>query len=99
MASRAENARLYVRYRPTRLRLAVDPNLSIHRAYGVPKPVPTPVMMEEMAAVRINPDGLLPAPLPLQEAAEALSRIDGYTPTQATRWIWSVSGPSSRPNS
>ncbi len=81
VATSPENARLYFKYRPTRLRLAADPELITHRAYGVPKPPPTPEMMEAVAKVRINPTGELPAPLPIPEAAEALARLDGYTNT------------------
>src|SRR6266540_3410904 len=67
VATSPENARLYFKYRPTRLRLAADPELITHRAYGVPKPPPTPEMMEAVAKVRINPTGELPAPLPIPD--------------------------------
>jgi peroxiredoxin len=83
VASAPENARLYFKYRPTRLRLAADPELSTHRAYGVPKPVVTPELMDQIAAIRINPTGDLPEPLPPQEAAMAIERLDGgHTPTE-----------------
>ena len=83
VASAPENARLYFKYRPTRLRLAADPELSTHRAYGVPKPVVTPELMDQIAAIRINPNGDLPEPLPPQEAAMAIERLDGgHTPTE-----------------
>ena len=45
VATPPDNARLYFKYRPTRLRLAADPELTTHRAYGVPKPAPTPELM------------------------------------------------------
>jgi peroxiredoxin len=84
VASAPENARLYFKYRPTRLPLAADPELSTHRAYGVPKPEVTPELMDQIAATRINPSGDLPAPLPVQEAAVAIERIDGgFTPTES----------------
>jgi peroxiredoxin len=81
VATPPENARLYFKFRPTRLRLAADPELATHRAYGVPKPVPTQELMEAIGSTRINPDGALPEPLPIPEAAEAIGRLDGYTPT------------------
>jgi peroxiredoxin len=81
VASAPQNARLYFKYRPTRLRLGADPEMSTHRAYGLPKPTPTPEMMEQMASTRINPTGELPAPLPIPEAAAALAKADGYAPT------------------
>jgi len=81
VATPAENARLYFKYRPTRIRLAADPELVTHRAYGLPKPVATPELMEAMGSVRINPTGELPEPLPIPEAAVAIARMDGYANT------------------
>jgi peroxiredoxin len=78
VATEVENARLYFRFRPTRLRLASDPDLATHRAYGLPKPAATPELMAMLEAVRINPEGVFPKPLPVREAAEELSRMDGY---------------------
>jgi len=78
VATEAENARLYFRYRPTQLRLAADPALTTHRAYRVPKPEPTPEMLEAMQTTLVNPTGELPQPLPPREAAMALEKIDGY---------------------
>ena len=76
-----ENARLYFRFRPTRLPLGADPHLATHRSYGVPKPEPTPELLHVMENVRINPTGELPAPLPPPAAAGALNAIDGFQPT------------------
>jgi peroxiredoxin len=83
VASAPENARLYFKYRPTRLRLAADPEMFTHRAYGLPRPEVTPELMDQITAIRINPSGDLPAPLPVQEAAMAIERLDGgFTPTE-----------------
>jgi peroxiredoxin len=82
VATPPENARLYFKYRPTRLRLAADPELTTHRAYGVPKPAPTPELMKELESVRINPDGIFPEPLPVEEAAATVGKLDGYTGTE-----------------
>ncbi len=82
VASAPHNARLYFKYRPTRLRLAADPEMTTHRAYGVPKPATTPELMAQMAATRINPTGELPEPLPILEAGAALTRADGFVPTE-----------------
>jgi peroxiredoxin len=76
-----ENARLYFKYRPTSLPLGADPQLTTHRSYGVPRPEPTPELIQMVEAVRINPTGELPAPLPIPAAAEALSALDGFKPT------------------
>jgi peroxiredoxin len=82
VATPPENARLYFKYRPTRLRLATDPELATHRAYGVPKPTPTPELMTAIETIRINPDGILPEPLPIVEAAAAVGKLDGYAGNQ-----------------
>jgi peroxiredoxin len=78
VATPPENARLYFKYRPTRLRLAADPGLTTHRAYGVPKPAMTPEFMAAIETTRVNPGGVLPEPLPVTQVAEALSKLDGY---------------------
>lgn len=83
VATDPENARLYFKFRPTPLRLASDPALSTHRAYRVPKPEPTPALIQALEEIRVNPTGDLPEPLPISQAAKALTELDGYacTPT------------------
>jgi peroxiredoxin len=83
VATTPENARLYFKFRPTRLRLASDPELSTHRAYGLPRPVPTPAFMHAFETVRINPGGMFSEALLIKQAAEELTKADGYvnTPT------------------
>src|SRR5215813_5052157 len=82
VATPPENAKLYFKFRPTRLRLAADPELKTHRAYGLPKPTPTPDFMQAMQTVRINPFGDLPEPLPIAQVVEAVSKADGYMPNE-----------------
>ena len=86
VATTPENARLYFKFRPTRLRLASDPELSTHRAYGLPKPAPTPEFMQALEATRINPGGVFPEPLSIMQAAQTITKADGYanTPTDNT---------------
>jgi peroxiredoxin len=79
VATTPENARLYFKFRPTRLRLASDPGLTTHRAYGLPKPAPTPEFMRAIETTRINPGGEFPEPLPIMDAAKVVSKLDGYT--------------------
>ncbi len=76
-----ENARLYFKFRPTRLALGADPQLTTHRSYGVPRPEFTPELAQMAENTYINPTGELPAPLPIQAASAALSKLDGYQPT------------------
>ena len=78
VATPPENARLYFKFRPTRLRLASDPKLTTHRAYGLPKPAATPEFMREIESARINPTGELSQPLPIPEAAATIAKLDGY---------------------
>ncbi len=85
VATAPENAQLYFKFRPTRLRLASDPELSTHRAYGVPKPVANPELMEALGTIRVNPTGELPEPLPIVDAAAAIGRMDGYTGTKTDK--------------
>lgn len=85
VATSPENARLYFKFRPTRLRLASDPDLTTHRAYGVPRPAVTPELLAAIETTRINPTGELPEPLPIQQAGMALAKLDGYTESQTDR--------------
>jgi peroxiredoxin len=85
VATPPENARLYFRFRPTRLRLAADPELTTHRAYRLPKPVPTPEFLKAYETIRINPNGEFPEPLPIVEAAAAVAKLDGYTDNETDR--------------
>ena len=77
-----ENARLYFKFRPSKMSLAVDPSLTTHQSYGLPRPEPTPELMEAIMATRVNPTGELPEPLPLPQAAEALAKLDGIQLTE-----------------
>jgi len=83
VATAPENARRYFRFRPTQLRLASDPELSTHRAYGVPKPEATQDLIDALEQIRVNPFGDLPEPLPISQAAKVMQDFDGYvnTPT------------------
>ncbi len=78
VASQVERARLYFRYRPTRLAMAADPELTIHRAFRVPKPEVTPQLMDAMKTVRTDVDGELSQPLPLPDALNALDEKDRF---------------------
>lgn len=76
-----DNARLYFQYRPSKLALGADPQLTTHRLYGVPRPEPTPELVQMVEQTHINPTGELAEPLPVPKAAEALRKLDGYQPT------------------
>ena len=81
VATTPENAQLYFKYRPTKLRLASDPHLTTHRAYGLAKPTPDAEFMGALEATKVNPYGDLPEPLPIMQAAMTIGAADGYAPT------------------
>lgn len=76
-----DNARLYFRFRPTRIALGADPHLTTHRSYGVPRLGATPELIQAMENTYVNPTGELPALLPVPAAAAALAALDGYQGT------------------
>lgn len=80
VATNVENARLYFKFRPTKVPLAADPDLVTHRAFGLPHPPVTPELMAAMETTRVNPTGELAEPLPIGAAMAALDRVEGYTP-------------------
>jgi peroxiredoxin len=83
VATPPENARLYFKFRPSKLRLGADPDLSTHRAFRVPKPVAGPEMFKAMESILINPMGELPKPLPVMEAAKRIGELDGHVNSAA----------------
>lgn len=83
----AERARLYFRYRPASIALAADPELAIHRRYGIPCYPVTPELRDQYRAARVDPFRELPAPVPLlapdgTEAHDVFDRLDGFVPTE-----------------
>ncbi len=82
IATRLENARLYFRYRPTRMTIAVDADLATHRAYGLSK---IDASWEVVSSMRVNPSGELPEALPVWEATKALARLEGFKPTDTDK--------------
>ena len=94
-----DRARLYFKYRPTRMALAADPEAGTHRAYGVPQVEvsdtsqwPFRATPEDLGTVRINPSGELPAALPAPEANAELNRRDGFQPTEVDEQIAAAHG-------
>lgn len=82
VATELNNARLYYRYRPMRLPLAVDPDLTTHRSYGVPHLDSTPELLQAVATVSVNPTGELPHAMSIEAASNALDRLEGYQRTE-----------------
>ena len=99
MATPPENARLYFKYRPTRLRLAADPGLTTHRAYGVPKPAPTPEFMAALETTRDQSRWRSSRAAADHEGAEAMTKLDGYADNETDQADMSGSFRSSRASS
>jgi peroxiredoxin len=97
-----ERARLYFKYRPTRVLVAADPEASTHRAFGVPAfeiiedeaatRWPWRVTMRQAETTLINPTGELPAPLPGFAANVALNEMEGFTLTEVDEQIFAAHG-------
>jgi hypothetical protein len=72
-----EPVRRYYRLRPSKLRLATDPERAVHRAYGLPMPLYAGAYTELRQATRINPTGELPEAMPIPAAMKRLDELDG----------------------
>jgi peroxiredoxin len=82
VASDLERTRLYFRYRPTRVPLAVDPVLITHRAFGISKFPLTSELMKALQTTRTDVRGELPQPLSILDAVKALDERDGFALTE-----------------
>ena len=78
VASNADHARLYFRYHASRIPLAADPDMTVLRTFGVPKPPVTPQLLEKFRTTLVDPDSELAAPVPITEIAVRLNRLDRY---------------------
>ena len=83
VATQAERARLYFRMRPTRYPLGADPDLSTHRAYGVPQSPVTPEIMQVVGSAYGNLARELQLKVPEAETMQAVDRADGFQPTES----------------
>ena len=82
VASNLDRTRLYFQYRPTRVPLAVDPEMNTHRTFGISKFPITAELLDALQTARTDAMGELPQPLPIGEAAEALRQKDRFEFTE-----------------
>ncbi len=83
-ATKPEQARLYFQFRPVGVPLAADPDLVTHRAYGVPNQPLTSEILQVVASKHVDLARELKIPATdLAEIKSALSRQDGFEPTEA----------------
>src|SRR5438552_10157824 len=99
VATDLENARLYYRFRPMRVPLAVDPSLSTHRSYGVPKLEVTPEAFEAMQSVRVDADGELRFRCRFKKQRERLTSSTAFNRPPPISRINTGSSHSSKDNS
>ena len=85
VASKAERARFYFRYRPVRCAIGADPELIAHRAYGVPQTGVTPVIMEAIGGVYRDVARELKLGVPDDQARDAINRLDGFEVTETEK--------------
>ena len=85
IGSAVERVRFYVRFRQVRGALGADPDLTTHRAYGLPQ---SPMTSEIWGAVESASKNLaheLGMPVPESGAREAIGRLDGFEVTDGER--------------
>jgi len=83
VATAPERTRLYYRFHPPRFRVAADPDLITHRAYGLPRVPRTPAVRQavEAAAAQMARDlGIATVP---GQASAAIQRFDGFEPVES----------------
>jgi len=83
VATSAERARLFFRFRPVRFPVGADPDLITHRAYGLPQMVVTPELGQAIEVVATNLARELKLSVPAAGALAAIDGLDGYARTEA----------------
>ena len=83
VATGAERARLFFRFRPVRFPVGADPDLITHRAYGLPQLAVTPEFAQAIDAVATNLARELQLSVPDGGALAAIEGLDGYARTEA----------------
>ena len=79
VATPAERARLYFRFRQARIPLAADPDLSTHRAYGLPGLPLSSELTQAIDAASLELARELGVPAHPGTAHEDVGKFDGYT--------------------
>ena len=86
VATRPERARLYYRFRPVGVPLAADPDLTTHRAYGVPNCAATPEVWQVIGSkyAELARELKIPA-TDMATITDALARRDDFEAAAADR--------------
>ncbi|MGH7266421.1 MAG: peroxiredoxin-like family protein [Candidatus Rokuibacteriota bacterium] len=80
VATAAERARLYFRYRPSPFPIGADPDLATHRAFGLPQLPFTPEIAQRVEAAASDLARDLGIPTAPGEAGRAIHAFDGFEP-------------------
>ncbi len=83
VATNAERARLYYRFRPPRVELGADPDLATHRAYGLPRSAVTPEILQTIQSKGAGLARERGLEVPEAEVKAALNRLDGFEPGES----------------
>ena len=83
VASKAERARFYFRYRPVRCAVGADPELITHRAYGMPRSEVTPEVWQAVKGAYRDLARELKLDVPDDQARDAIGRLDGFEVTES----------------
>lgn len=78
VATGAERARLYFRFRPPRCPVGADPELLTHHAYGIPQTAKTPEAMQIILSRWTDLARELHLQVPTGQVYDALNRVDGF---------------------
>ena len=83
VASKAERARLFFRYRPVRCAVGADPDLHTHGAYGVPQTGVRPEITQAIVGAYRKLASELKLKVPDDQARDAIGRLDGFEVTES----------------
>jgi peroxiredoxin len=79
-----ERLRLYYRFRPVSVPVAADPDMTTHRAYGVPQPPLSPDILQAVEARHVDLARALQIPATdLAGIKDVLCQRDGFQPIEA----------------
>src|SRR6185295_18208287 len=73
-----------------------DPEMTVARAFSVPKPPVTPQLLETFRSTLVDPFNELEKPVPITELAMTLNRLDGYEMNETDlqeleqQWRWDL---------
>jgi peroxiredoxin len=85
VGSAVERVRFYLRFRPGRYALGADPDLTTHRAYGLPRSPMTGEIWGAVESASRNLARELGIPEPGPGASDAIDRLDGFEKTDSER--------------